>query len=159
ALLFGQAHTAASADVAQERTKLQANPPTQMSTGAPAAGKGGAQTSAASAGPKDGSKYGTTPAGAKDAGKPGATDPKADPKAGGAHAAEGKTAELPTQPVKTEAPGAESDKQAKQTKAAEQQKSAPQVIAQVARSISSWFSSWFHHDGEADDKTPKMSET
>jgi hypothetical protein len=131
-LLFGQVHTAAGADVAQERTKLQANPPRQMSTGAASAAKGAA---------------------AKD-GAPGAG---ADPNV----AADAKAHEVPDHPVKGEVPGGESDKQAKQGQAAEQQKSAPQMIASVARSISSWFSSWFGHGehGEhGDDKTPKMSE-
>jgi hypothetical protein len=147
-LLFGQLHTAAAVDVAQERAKLQANPPRQMSTGAPAAGKG-----SATAGASDGAKQASA-AGTKD----GAAGVGADPKAAGdAHAADAKAADLPAQPVKPEVPGAESEKQAKQSKAAEQQRSAPQVIATVAQSIASWFSSWFHHDSEGDDQTPKMS--
>jgi hypothetical protein len=69
-----------------------------------------------------------------------------------------KAHEVSDHPVKGEVPGGESDKQAKQGQAAEQQKSAPQMIASVARSISSWFGSWFGHGEHGDDKTPKMSE-
>ncbi|HEX7841730.1 MAG TPA: DUF4157 domain-containing protein [Kofleriaceae bacterium] len=130
-LLFGQIHTAAGADVAQERANLQANPPKQMSTGAPTADKGAAPRAARAPKP--------------------ATDPQVDaPKAG--H-------DLPDPPVKAEVPGGEAAKQAQQDQAAEQQKSAPQLVASVARSIASWFSSWFGH-GESHDggPAPKMSE-
>jgi len=137
-LLFGQVHTAARADVAQERTKLQANPPKQMSTGTPAAAKSGAPRTTDPQDPKVGS----------------------DPKAGG----EPKAAhEIPDHPVKAEVLGGEAAKQAKQGQAAEQQKAVPQVVATAAQSIASWFSSWFGH-GESGaaagaSNAPKMSET
>jgi hypothetical protein len=143
-LLFGQLHTAAATDVAQERAKLQANPPKQMSTGGPA----GATA--------EGAKGGAPKAGGA---KSGASGASADPKAGDTTGADPKAHEVPDHPVKGEVPGGESDKQAKQGQAVEQQKSAPQVIATVAQSIASWFGSWFGHGQHGGDaNAPKMSD-
>jgi hypothetical protein len=66
--------------------------------------------------------------------------------------------ELPDHPVKAEVPGGEADKQAKQGQAAQQQKTAGQVIADTAQSIASWFGSWFGGGASNDPNTVKMSE-
>jgi hypothetical protein len=143
-LLFGQLHTAAAADVAQERAKLAANPPKQMSTGGPA----GAAAEWAKGGPP---KVGGTKGAASNAG--------ADPKAGETAGADPKAAEVADHPVKGEVPGGESDKQAKQGKAAEQQKAASQIIANTEQSNASWFGSWSGHGERGGDASaPKMSD-
>src|SRR4029079_13375124 len=91
-----------------------------------------------------------TPKGAKpkDEAAPGGAEPKA-------------AKELPDHPVKGEVPGGEADKQAKQGQAAQQQKTAGQVITNVAQSIASWFSSWTGggaSSGTADKNTASMSD-
>jgi hypothetical protein len=124
--VFGQLHSAASADVAKTRAEQQANPPKQMSTGGPATAK--------SAKAKDGA-------------------PIAE---GDSNAAK---KELPDHPVKAEVPGGEADKQAKQGQAAQEQKTAGQVITETAQSIASWFTSWLGGGAPADKNTVTMSET
>src|SRR6185436_741902 len=61
--------------------------------------------------------------------------------AGGRGAAPG--ADKADKPVKAEVPGGEAAKTAQQGEAAQQQKTAGQVVTETARSIGSWFGSWF----------------
>jgi Domain of unknown function (DUF4157) len=113
-LLFGQMHTANTADIAKARAAQRANPPKQMSTGASAAPTAG---KAAGAAPGPASNPKTT-------GAPRVANDDAD------HA------------VKAEVPGAEAAKHARQRDVAAQREAVTQVVAATKRSIESWFGSW-----------------
>jgi hypothetical protein len=142
--VLGEVHTAASTDVAAARAAQHANPPKQMSTGAAAQSAKGATPDAAGKGAAP--KHVT----AKDAA------PKDAPPVTAAMPAAKDAAD---RPVKGEVPGGEATKQATQGAAVEQQKTASEVITQVAQTITSWFgswNSWFGHDVSA--SAAKMSD-
>ena len=144
--VLGEVHTAASADVATARAAQHANPPKQMSTGAAVSAKGATPDGATAKGaaPKHDTAKDTAP---KDAPPVTAAAPAAKDAA--------------DRPVKGEVPGGEATKQATQGAAAEQQKTASEVITHVAQTITSWLGSWSSLFGTSDNanaKSPKMSE-
>ena len=120
--LFGPLRSVNSADIAKTRATQHANPPKQMSTGAP--------TVAATGKPKDGA-----------AGGPGAADANAID-ADAAYLAGAKAA-LPVQPDASDTGAAKQAKQAKQDDVEAQRAAVEQIVAATKRQIASWFNTSF----------------